>query len=150
MNRSLSIVLVVCFCIEALWAGVDSQNTMYVGGTVSAIKEQTEGVSSTSDEKIFLFDYGKGKLQIPYDRIESLEYGQKVSRRGGIASRWIISKKRKHYLTIGYKDENGQQQSAVLELGKDIVRVTLAALEARSGHKIEYQDEDARKSGNEN
>jgi hypothetical protein len=123
---------------------------MYVGGTVSAIKEQTEGVSSTSDEKIFLFDYGKGKLQIPYDRIESLEYGQKVSRRGGIASRWIISKKRKHYLTIGYKDENGQQQSAVLELGKDIVRVTLAALEARSGHKIEYQDEDARKSGNEN
>jgi hypothetical protein len=35
----------------------------------------------------------------------------------------------------------------VLELGKDIVRVTLAALEARSGHKIEYQDEEARKSG---
>lgn len=150
MNRSFSILLVVCFCFEALWAGVDSQKTMYVGGTVSSIKEQTEGVSSTSDEKVFLFDYGKGNLQIPYDRIESLEYGQKVGRRGGIASRWIISKKRKHYLTIGYKNENGQQQSAVLELGKDIVRVTLAALEARSGRKIEYQDEDAQKSAGEN
>ena len=109
MNRSLSIVLIVCFCFEALWAGVDSQKTVYVGGTVSSIKEQTEGVSSTSDEKVFLFDYGKGKLQIPYDRIESLEYGQKVGRRGGIVSRWVITKKRKHFLTIGYKDENSQQ-----------------------------------------
>ena len=150
MNRSLSIVLILCFCFEALWAGVDSQKTMYVGGTLSSIKEQTEGVSSISDEKVFLFDYGSSKLQIPYNRIESLEYGEKVSRRGGIVSRWVITKKHKHYLTIGYKDENGQQQSAVLELGKDIVRVTLAALEARSGRKIEYQDEDARKSGSGN
>ena len=150
MNRSLSIVLIVCFCFEALWAGVDSQKTVYVGGTVSSIKEQTEGVSSTSDEKVFLFDYGKGKLQIPYDRIESLEYGQKVGRRGGIVSRWVITKKRKHFLTIGYKDENSQQQAAVLELGKDIVRVTLAALEARSGRKIEYQNEEAHKSGSGN
>ncbi len=147
MNRSLSIILAACFCFEALWAGVDSQKTVYVGGTVSSIKEQTEGITSTSDEKVFLFDYGKGKLQIPYDRIESLEYGQKVGRRGGIVSRWVITKKRKHFLTIGYKDENSQQQAMVLELGKEIVRVTLAALEARSGHKIEYQDEESRKSG---
>jgi hypothetical protein len=147
MNRSLSIVLTVCFCFEALWAGVDSQKTVYVGGTVSSIKEQTEGVTFTSDEKVFVFDYEKGKLQIPYDRIENLEYGQKVGRRGGIVSRWVITKKRKHFLTIGYKDENSQQQAAVLELGKDIVRVTLAALEARSGRKIEYQDEESRKSG---
>lgn len=147
MNRTFSIVLIVCFCCGALWAGVDSQKTMYVGGTVSSIKEQTEGVSSTSDEKIFVFDYGTGKLQIPYDQIESLEYGQKVGRRGGVVSRWMITKKRKHFLTISFKDENGQQQGAVLELGKDIVRVTLTALEARSGHKIEYQDDDARKSG---
>jgi hypothetical protein len=148
INRFLSMLLIVCFCFEALKAGVDSQKTMYVGGTVTSIKEQTEGVSSTGDEKMFLFDYGNGKLQIPYDRIESLEYGQKVGRRGGIVSRWVITKKRKHFLTIGYLDENGQQQAAVLELGKDIVRLTLADLEARSGHKVEYQDEDARKSGN--
>jgi hypothetical protein len=149
MNRCFSIILVVCFCFEALWAGVDSQKTIYIGGTIASIKEQTEGVLSTSDEKIFLFDYGTGKLQIPYDRFESLEYGQKAARRGGIASRWVISKKRKHFLTIGFKNENGQQQSAVLELGKDIVRVTLAALEARSGRKIEYQDEDAKRSASE-
>jgi hypothetical protein len=138
----------VCFCFEVLCAGVDSDKTMYVGGSVSSIKGQTEGVSSTSDEKVFLFEYDNGKLRIPYNQIESLEYGQKVGRRGGIVSRWVITKKRKHFLTIGYKGENGQPQAAVLELGKNVVRVTLATLEARSGHKIEYQDEDARKSGN--
>lgn len=150
MKRPLSIVLFVCFCFVGLGAGVDEKKTMYVGGTISSIKEQTEGVSSTSDEKVFLFDYEKGKLQIPYDRIESLEYGQKVGRRGGIVSRWVITKKRKHFLTISYKDESGQEQAAVLELGKDIVRLTLAALEARSGRKIQYQDEDARKSATGN
>lgn len=149
MKRSFSIVLIVFFCFEVLWA-VDGQKTMYVGGTVTSIKEQTEGVTSTADEKVFLFDYGAGKLQIPYDRIESLEYGQKVGRRGGVVSRWMITKKRKHFLTIGYKDEKGQQQAAVLELGKDVVRVTLAAMEARSGHKIEYQDDEAKKYGSEN
>ena len=36
-------------------------------------------------------------------------------------------------------------RSAVLEIGKDIVRTTLAIMETRSGKKIEYQDEEARK-----
>jgi hypothetical protein len=146
VKTRLMVVALMLFALALPAAGVDSQKAMYVGGTVSSIKEQTEGVSSTSDEKVFLFDYGTGKLQIPYNRIESLEYGEKVSRRGGIVSRWVITKKHKHYLTIGYSDENGQGQAAVLELGKDIVRVTLAALEARSGHKIEYENEEARKS----
>ena len=59
----------------------------------------------------------------------------------------LLSKKRKHFLTIGYQDENGKQQAAVFEIGKDTVRVDLATIEARTGRKIEYQDEEARKSG---
>jgi hypothetical protein len=59
----------------------------------------------------------------------------------------LFPKKRKHYVTIGYKDDQGKEQVAVFELGKDIVRITLPILEARSGKKIEYQDEEAKKSG---
>jgi hypothetical protein len=33
----------------------------------------------------------------------------------------------------------------VIELGKHVVRSTLAGIEARSGVPIEYQDEEARK-----
>jgi hypothetical protein len=35
----------------------------------------------------------------------------------------------------------------VFELGKKIVRAALAALEARTGLRIEYEDEEARKAG---
>jgi hypothetical protein len=58
----------------------------------------------------------------------------------------LFSKKRKHYLTIGYKDADEKDQVAVIELGKDIVRVTLPIVEIRSGKKIEYQDEEAQNS----
>ena len=51
-----------------------------------------------------------------------------------------MSKKQKHYLTIGYTDAAGKEQVAVFELGKDLYRTTLPILEARSGKKIVYQD----------
>jgi len=155
MKRSLALTLTMLLLMDAgLFAGLGSDKTMYVGGTVNSLKEGTEGKSSTSDEKVFVFTYGHGDLKIPYDRVNDIEYGQKAGRRLGVAIMVtplaLFSKKRKHYLTLGYQDENDKQQAAVFELGKDVIRVTLASLEARTGRKIEYQDEEARKSGKGN
>jgi hypothetical protein len=50
------------------------------------------------------------------------------------------------FLTIGFKDDAGKDQVAVIKLGKDIVRITLPIAETRSGKKVEYQDEEARNS----
>ena len=101
--------------------------------------------------KPFVFEYKGGTLAIPYDQVNDLEYGQKAGRRLGLAltiSPWLLfSKKRKHFLTVGWKDEQDKQHAAVFELGKSIIRTTLATLEARTGKKIEYQDDEARKSG---
>jgi hypothetical protein len=127
---------------------------MYVGGTVSSIKEGTEGYTSAKADTAYTFTYNGGSLTIPYDQVDSLEYGQKAGRRVGVAIAItpfaLFSKKRKHFLTISWKDENDKQQAAVLELGKDIVRTELATLEARTGRKIEYQDDEARHSGKGN
>jgi hypothetical protein len=54
----------------------------------------------------------------------------------------LFPKKRKRFVTIGYRDDQGKEQVVVFELGKDVVRTTLPILEARSGKKIEYQDEE--------
>lgn len=152
-NRFVVIILLgltLLITQAPVWA-VGTTDTAYVGGTINTIKEGTEGKSSAKDEKAFLFEYKNGKLEVPYDRINDLEYGQKAGRRLGLAltiSPWLLlSHKRKHFLTIGFTDENDKQQAAVFELGKDEVRVTLATLEARTGKKIDYQDEEARKSG---
>ena len=156
MKSRIAVVLIALFVFHAaLWAGLGSNKTMYVSGTVNSIKEGAEGTSSAKDEKVFVFEYSTGKHEvgrftIPYDRVNDLEYGQKAGRRLGLAiavTPWaLLSKKRKHYLTIGYQDENDKQQAAVFELGKDVIRVTLATLEARTGRKIDYQDDEARKA----
>ncbi len=45
----------------------------------------------------------------------------------------LFSRKRMHYLTIGFRDADGKDQVAVFELGKRIVRPTLTILERRTG-----------------
>jgi hypothetical protein len=97
------------------------------------------------------------KVEIPYSQILDLEYGQKAGRRigaavattillGPIGLLTLFSKKRKHFLTVGFKDADSKDQVAVIELGKDIVRTTLPIVETRSGKKVTYQDEEAKKS----
>jgi len=150
-KKRMLLGLVLVFVLTGTsFAGLGSDKTRYIGGTAS-LKEGQEGKSSAKDTAKFVFDAGTDKLEIPYDRIDSLEYGQKAGRRIGVAvvinPLFIFSKKRRHFLTLGYTDADGKQQAAVFELGKDVIRVTLATLEARTGKKVEYQDEDARKSG---
>jgi len=132
-----------------MWAGLGSSKAMYVGGTTKGIAERTEGTSSLTDEG-FVFAHKAGKLTIPYTQVNALEYGQKAGRRVGMAIAisplLLFSKKRKHYLTISYLDEQKQQQAAVFELGKDAIKPTLAGLEGKTGKKVEYQDDEARKS----
>ena len=59
----------------------------------------------------------------------------------------LLSKSRRHYVTIGYVDAADRQQVLVLRIEKGDIRPVLAALEARTGRRVEYQDDEARKSG---
>ncbi len=152
MKRSLALLLLCFLCSDLVaFAGLGSDKTAYIGGTENQIKEGTEGSSSAKDEKDFSFVYKGGNLSIPYEQVNDLEYGQKAGRRVGLAiavSPWLLlSKKRRHFLTLGWKDDQDKQHAAVFELGKSIVRTTLATLEARTGKKVDYQDDEARKSG---
>jgi hypothetical protein len=152
MKRSIASLLVCVLALDlAAIAGLGSDKTEYIGGTENQIKEGTEGTSSAKDEKNFVFEYKGGSLAIPYSEVDDLEYGQKAGRRVGLAiavSPWLLlSKKRRHFLTVGWKDEQDKQHAAVFELGKSITRTTIATLEARTGKKVDYQDDEARKSG---
>jgi hypothetical protein len=152
MKRVIALTLLCAFVFEsAAFARLGSDKTAYVGGTENQIKDGAEGMSSAKDEKNFVFDSKDGKLAIPYEQVNDMEYGQKAGRRLGLAltiSPWLLfSKKRKHFLTVGWKDDQSKQHAAVFELGKSIIRTTLATLEARTGKKVEYQDDEARKSG---
>ena len=151
-RRLVALGLLLAFTSETVvWAGLNSKKAMYVGGTIPSLTQGIEGTASAQDEKIFVFEYKGGKLSIPYDKINDLEYGEKAGRRLGLAivvsPLFLFSKKKKHFLTLGYTDDKDKQEAGVFELGKDVIRVTLASLEARTGRKVDYQDEEARKDG---
>lgn len=130
------------------WSAVRGDSVMYVGGTV-AISEGAQGKLDLSDSKLLRFASKKGSFEVPYDGVTSLEYGQKAGRRLGVAltlTVWaLMSKKRKHFLTIGYKDATDTPQGVVLELPKGRPKSIITVLEMRSGLKCEYESEEARK-----
>lgn len=132
-------------------AGERGGRAEYVGGTLSALKERSDGRIQTTDAVFLEFRARKGSIRVPYEKINLLEYGQKAERRVGMAivisPMFLLSKERKHFLTIGYADEEGRQQALVFQVDKDDVRSVLVSLEARTGRKVQFQDEEARKAG---
>ena len=146
----LAAVLLANVISPALLAGIPSKKAVYRGGTLSTIRLSTAGAVTTTDSRHFVFRHEKGELRIRYDSINSLEYGQKSARRLGLAIAisplFLLTKKRNHYLTLSFFDAEGNQQAVVLELGKKIVRTTLAGLSARSGLKVEFENEKAREA----
>jgi hypothetical protein len=158
VKRTLSLLLIASF----LWmplaaAAVRGKSARYVGGTVPVFKQPIDGTWELAEHALlFTAEKNGGKVSIPYDKIESLEYGQKVGRRLGAATAGalivsplflflLFSKKRKHFLSVGFVDEEGKKQGAVFELAKGIVKESLATLEAKSGKKVEYESEEAKK-----
>ena len=133
------------------FAGDAGDHVHYMGGTISALPTKTEGFINTKGEEIFLFQSKGVTVQIPYEKINVLEYGQRVSRRYAeavlLSPVFLLSKTRKHYLTVEFTDDQGRQQAMVFLVSKNDVRSLLVILEAKSGRRIEYQDDDARRSG---
>jgi hypothetical protein len=123
----------------------------YVGGTSAQFSSGEGGRLEVADDHYLAFYSKKSQVRVPYDRINLLEYGQQVDRRLAMAvvisPLFLLSKKRKHFLTVGYADEQGKQQALVFRVDKSSIRATLVSLEARTGLKIQYQDEEARKAG---
>jgi hypothetical protein len=112
-----------------------------------------QGSIVLADDRYLAFYAGKIQLRVVYDRIDLVEYGQQVDRRLALAlvisPVFLLSKSRKHFLTIGYSGEDGKHQALVFRVDKNSIRSSLASLEARTGLKVQYQDEQARKARNQ-
>ncbi|MCL6505421.1 MAG: hypothetical protein K6T59_00185 [Bryobacteraceae bacterium] len=149
--RRFACLFAACLAVARAWAAPAGARVEYVGGTLSALATNTEGRLRTTDPHFLLLAAKGAELRIPYEDINLLEYGQNASRRYVLALTispiLLLSKSRRHFLTIGYQDPEGRQQALVFRVHKDDLRPLLASLEARTGRKVEYQDGEARKSG---
>ncbi|HUB33647.1 MAG TPA: hypothetical protein VMA31_11480 [Bryobacteraceae bacterium] len=134
----------------ALAAAGPSVQAEYIGGTLPGVPARSSARLDLTSAGALVFRCGSAELQIDYQRINEIEYGQNVSRRYAeailISPILLLSKSRKHFVTIDYEDVEGREQALVFRVNKGDIRTALAALEARTGRRIEYQDEEARKS----
>jgi len=143
-------ILCLAFC-SILAAGGNGGRAEYVGGTISQIPEGCSGTVTAVNEQYFVFVSRGARWRVPYDKINLIEYGQKVDRRYVaavlVSPLFLLAKKRTHFLTVGYTDDENRQQALVFRVSKDDIRMTLVSLEARTGRRVEFQDDDARKAG---
>lgn len=128
-----------------------SAKVNYVGGTLAQLPARAAGTLRVGDEDCFTFQAAGATIRVPYRDVDLLEYGQRVTRRYleaiVISPLFILAKRRAYFLTVGYTDAKGKQQAMVFQVKGREIRPVLVSLEARSGRRVEYQDDEARKSG---
>ncbi|MGO9260083.1 MAG: hypothetical protein ACLQU1_27790 [Bryobacteraceae bacterium] len=141
------LVALLALAAVAAERGVRAQ---FIGGTVAGVAAKSSAVLDLTGSDALLFSSGTVQLRIDYRKINTLEYGQTVSRRYAaavlISPVLLLSKARKHFVTLGYVDQEGNQQALVFRVEKGDIRTVLASMEARTGRRIEFQDDEARKS----
>ncbi len=151
MMRFFAVAALFCFCAPLAPARHDGSQVEYIGGTRADIPSNNSGEIKVTDRVYFVFTSKHTQVKVPYERINLLEYGQKVDRRYIeaviISPLFMLAKKRQHFLTVGFQDDDGQQEAMVFRVDKNDVRLTLVALEARTGQQVQYQDEEARIAG---
>ncbi|HEY1339533.1 MAG TPA: hypothetical protein VGF59_18595 [Bryobacteraceae bacterium] len=133
------------------FAGSLGVHAQVAGGTMASIPAKSSIHLDLTSPDALQISSGKTDLRIDYHKINTLEYGQNVSRRYAaailVSPVLLLSKSRKHFVTLGFVDADGNQQALVLRVEKGDIRSLLASLEARSGRRIEYTDDEARKAG---
>lgn len=134
-------------------------------------KKALEGELDMSGDKACVLKLNGQSIEVLYDRIIAIEYQKSSHPRVGLAAGTVgvgyISlalatsmavfaifpaalmvlpfakkKKKRHFLTVAYKDADDQPQVMVLELGKDIEKIARAVIPTRSGKEIKVMVDD--------
>ncbi len=115
---------------------VEDGNVMYVGGTVSTLKEATLGKLDTNSQTELIFESSSGRIGIPFAGMDSYEISQQVARHLGvlpaIAVGLVKQRQRKHFLRIAFHDESNTPQVAIFEISKKMPSTLLAVLQQRA------------------
>jgi hypothetical protein len=145
-----TVLALLLLALVTFAAGDSGYHAQFMGGTLAGVPAKSKAqLNLTAPDGLIFLCRGQ-TLNIGYSKIDTLEYGQNVSRRYAaallISPIFLLSKSRQHFVTIGYTDRDGKQQALVFRVEKGDVRSVLTTLEARSGRRVEYQDEEARKT----
>jgi len=124
--KPIAMIVSACLFLQTLPGAVRGDRAAYLGGT-APIPKDTQGTVDFSDAEQFRFEYSGRSFSIPYARITTMEFGQKAGRRVGItmaaavtvlglmALPILLSRKKNHFLTLGFESGENTNGAIVLE-----------------------------------
>ena len=135
MRAILVALLTLSLAAPALASPVEGSDVMYMGGSVSNVKEGTVGLLDLTAAQELVFEHGDHRVAIPYASIQRFQYSQRLARRLGVAATIAVvlvkHRQRRHVIELYFLDANGVNQVAMFELSKDRAAPVVAVLNAR-------------------
>jgi hypothetical protein len=149
-NAVASMALVSVFATEA-FAAEKFACAEYFQATPAGQKKAEAGVKGTlifdgNSKKVeFLNPKGAAAFSINYDAIRSMQYERTGQPRYlaavVISPAFLLTRAKKHYLTIAYNDQSGEAHSVIVRLNKRNARKAVATATAQTSKSVEQIEE---------
>jgi hypothetical protein len=127
--------LTVLACATAL-AASRAETTTYVDGNLTGVSPNTGGTLLFSDDKTMVFRTGLATITVPYTAVTRSELGatRETSHGAPIYKVWARHRKTEtQFLTIDFKNEEGEAKTMTLELAQSAAPSALAMIQDHSG-----------------
>jgi hypothetical protein len=149
-NAVASMALLSVFATEA-FAAEKFACAEYFQATPAGQKKAEAGVKGTlifdgNSKKVeFLNPTGAAAFSINYDSIRSMQYERTGQSRYlaalVISPAFLLTRAKKHYLTIEYNDQSGEAHSVIVRLNKRNARKAVATATAQTSKSVEQIEE---------
>lgn len=135
------------FCVSG--SAASAREATYVVGNLSGVQAGTEG-SLTLESGKLVFHAGSANVEVPYAKLTLVELGPTLTHSVDVPlyhvwelhKRFLSERPTYQNLTLGFKDDDGADQSMTLELLEPATLQAYDALQIRTGRKARHPKED--------
>jgi len=118
------------------FAASRAETTTYVDGNLNGVSPNTGGTLVVSDDKTLVFRTGLATISVPYSTVTRSELGatRETSHGAPVYKVWARHKKTEtQFLTVDFKNEEGEARTMTLELAQASAPSVLAAIQEHTG-----------------
>jgi hypothetical protein len=133
MTRIPSLAAWTVIACATVFAASRAETTTYVDGNLTGVSPNTGGTLVVSDDKTLVFRTGLTTVSVPYTAVTKSELG--ATRETSHGSKLFLRHKKTEtqFLTVEFKNDEGEPKSMTLELAQASAPSVLAAIQDHTG-----------------
>jgi hypothetical protein len=136
MTRIPSFAALTALAAVTAFAASRAETTTYVDGNLTGVSRNTGGTLVVSDDKTLVFRTGLATISVPYSTVTRSELGatRETSHGAPVYKVWARHKKTEtQFLTVDFKNDEGEARTMTLELAQASAPGVLAAIQEHTG-----------------